>query len=740
MAKKKAPKEPREKSDKEKLLIRIRERAKAMFEHDKDNRLKALDDLKFLHVPGSQWDEQQVKDRGKRPCYEFNKLRVTTKRIVNDMRANRPQGKVRGVEDGDKDTAEVMEGLIRNIWNVSDGDTVIDYAGEYQVGGGMGAWRVSCEYSDDSFTQDIKVEAIKNPFCLYADPACSDPLKRDANDWVLTERISKSSYKDRWPEAQVIDFDDVDFDDDDDWMSDADQMVRICEYWWKEPYEKEIWQLADGKVIDRTDGIDPALIVKTRNVHCHKVMMCIASGNAILTEPTEWAGKEFPFIQIYGEWIVIDGKIYWFGLTRFGKDAQRSYNISNTAIIETVAAAPQAKYWATPDQAQGHTEQWAIAHKELMPFQLYNADPKTGGAPPQRMPGAEVPVALMQQAQIASEDIKAVTGIYDASLGKQSNETSGKAITARQMQGEIATFNFSDNMAKGIRRTWEILIDLVPKVYDTARTVRTLGVDGAEKYVKINTMVQDPSTGEVKPLNDLGTGKFDVTVTVGPSFSTQRQEASQVFSEMASTFPPLMQVAGDLIFKSMDVPYSEQIAERMKTLLPPQIQQQEADGKPVPPEAQAALAQADQAMQMVQQQGQLVQQAAAEAEQGKAEAEKAKAEVQKLISQLEIKKAQFDAHVAQVEAQMTLKDAQSASGEAQKGTQENRERLGQELQEAVLQMQQDFAQAQQGMLQTLAEIMSKQAPQIVVADPPKRKVVRMKVGNKLVEGEIQEVA
>lgn len=738
MPRKKAVAAPREKSSNEKLLVRIRERYKVMADADRDNRVKALEDLRFLHIPGEQWDQVQKTARGQRPCYEFNKLRVTTKRIVNDMRANRPQGKVRGVEDNDKDTAEVMEGLIRNIWNVSDGDTVIDYAGEYQVGGGMGAWRIDTEYADDSFSQDILIKAIKNPFCLYADPAASDPIKRDAEDWFLTEQISKASFETRWPKADVIDFDDVEFDDELDW--ETDEKIRIGEYWYKEPYDKEIWQLQDGKVIDAVEGLPPEIeVVQKRSVHCNKIMMCIASGHAILEGPTEWGGKEFPFVQIYGEWIVIDGKIHWFGLTRFGKDAQRSYNVSNTAIIETVASAPQAKFWATPDQAQGHTDQWAVAHKELMPFQLYNPDAKAPG-PPVRMGGAEVPVALIQQAQIASEDIKAVTGIYDASLGNQSNETSGKAISARQMQGEIATFNFSDNMAKGIRRTWEILIDLVPKVYDTERTIRTLGVDGAEKYVKINTMVPDPQTGEMKALNDLGTGKFDVTVTVGPSFSTQRQEASQVFTEMASTFPPLMQVAGDLIFKSMDVPYSEQIAERMKTLLPPQIQQQEADGKPVPPEAQAALAQADQAMQMVQQQGQMVQQAAQEVEQGKAEAEKAKAEVQKLISQLEIKKAQFDAHVAQVEAQMTLKDAQSASGESQKGNDESRAKLSQQLQEAITEMQKDFADAQQALMNTLAEVMSKQAPQVIVANPPKRKQVRVRRVNGELVGEIQEVA
>lgn len=595
------------------LLARIHRRVKIMMEADEDNRRNAIEDLKFLHIPGYQWDETTKKERGNdRVMYEFNKLRVTVKRIINDMRANRPAGKVRAVEDGDKSTANVLEGLIRNIWNVADGDTVIDYAAEYQVGCGMGAWRITTDYADDeAFDQTIGVDPILNPLCLYADPAAQDFLKRDAEDWFLLDKVSEETYKARWPKAQVIDFDaDVEFDDDDEWKEDG--KVRIGEYWWKQPYDKTILLLSNGETVDASTVTPEQLaeagiqVVKQREVRCYKILMCIASGNAILEGPTEWAGSQFPFVPVYGDFIVIDGKKYWSGLTRYAKDAQRSYNYSRTNAIESVALAPQAKFWATAKQAEGLTASWAEANKKNFPFQLYNADPVAPG-PPQRMGGADVPVALVQEMQISSEDIKAVTGIYDASLGAQSNETSGRAINARQRQGEIATFNYMDNMAKGIRRTWEILIDLAPKIYDTARTVRILGVDGAEDYAKVNTFVTDPQTGEQQALNDLSRGKYDVTVTVGPSFATLRQEAAEAYGEIAARDPNVMMAAGDLVFKAMDLPYAEQIAERYQALLPPPIQQMLGKGKAMPPEVQSAMAQVDQAMQLVQQKAQLVQ-------------------------------------------------------------------------------------------------------------------------------------
>ncbi len=706
------------KSDKQKLLERIRDRFTVMVDADRENRQKALADLKFLHVPGEQWDAVTKTARGPdRPCLEFNKLRVTAKRIVNDMRSNRPQGKVRGVEDSDKDTAEVMEGLIRNIWNVSDGDTVIDYAGEYQVGGGMGAWRIDTEYSDNSFSQDIKISAIKNPFCLYADPAASDPIKRDAEDWILTERITKAKYEANWPDADVIEFEEAEFDDSEEWQS--DDMVRICEYWWREPYDKTLWQLADGKVIDAAKDGEMALqagaqVVKERTTRCHKIMMCIASGESILEGPTEWAGAEFPFVQVYGEWVVIDGKTHWFGITRFGKDAQRAYNYSRTAIAETVAMSPRAKFWATPEQAKGHTEKWGESHQKGYPFLLYNADPKTPG-PPAMMAPTQVPVALIQESQMASDEIKAVTGIFDNSLGQQANETSGRAIQARQKQGEIATYNYADNMGKAIRRTWEILIGLVPAVYDTERTIRTLGVDGAEKYVKVNTVGIDPETGQQRAVHDLGQGKFDVTVTVGPSYATQRQEASETFIQIAQATPEIMQVAGDLIFKSMDVPLSEQFAERMKFMLPPPIQESLSDGKPPSPESQAAMAQADQMMQEVQQHGQMVQKAAEEAEKSVKESEAAKAEIQQIITDFEIQKAQFEVQVTKELAKIELAKVHFEAEKLQAGVElkqqahEAEQEVMGSAQEIVTKNLEDSANT----LTQLAEQFSKMAEQVM---------------------------
>jgi hypothetical protein len=655
------------KKDNQKLLEKIKGRWKAMSDADQENRREAMEDMKFCFVPGNQWDLNMKQERGQRPAYEFNKVRISVKRVINDMRANRPAGKVRAIEGGDKETAELYEGLIRNISNRSEFETITDYAAEYQVAGGFAAWRVDVDYADDDiFDQDIWVRGIENPYCLYHDPAAKDFMKRDAEDWILTERITHGEFERRFGEdAEKSDFQgDIEFDDED-WADEDD--VRIAEYWYKKPVTKELWQLQDGTVVDsesdEAEAIPPEAILKTREVMTNKICRVMASGQRLLTEPEDWAGRKFPFVVVYGEYIVVDGKTQWYGLVRHAKDAQRSYNVARTSVIENIAQAPKSKILATAEQVAGLEQQWQTAHKKNYPFMLYNSDPNAPG-PPQMLPGPSVPSGLAAEQQFASDDLKAVTGIFDASIGARGNETSGRAIYARQQQGEIATFNYQDNMSKAVQYTYEILIDLIPEIYDAEREIRVLGSDGAEDYKRINQVVMDYETMTAIRVNDITTGKYDVTVTSGPNFATQRQEAAETYSQLAQGNPEIMSIAGDLVFKSMDLPYAEDIGERLKFLLPPQVQESLGEDKEVPPEVQQMMAQAQEAMQMVEQRAQEVAQLEQQASESKSQADAAQSDIRAEIANLKAEKAEFEAHVAKQMAALVQKESQIIVKEA----------------------------------------------------------------------------
>jgi hypothetical protein len=733
-------------SDKhEDLLSRIRDRYKVMAEYDRENRLCAQEDFRFLNVPGEQWEPHVKSARGNRPMYEFNKTRVFAKRIINAMRMARPAGKVRAAENGDKQTADVFDGLARNIFNTSDFDTIMDQAAEYQVASGMAGWRVNTKYSTTTaFDQDIRIEAIRNPFSLYCDPGAKDLLGRDALDWIITEKISKKSYELRYPDADAVDWEGegAAFDDESDW--DDGEFVRIVEYWWKEPYTKKIVQLSDGTAVDAEDlvdqQLDPSLtVVKEREVKCMRVKMCIASGDAVLEGPTEWAGEEIPLVRVFGEYVMVDGKPSWFGIVRFAKDAQRSYNVSRTAIAETIAMTPQGKWVGTFDNFQGIEKEVAEAHEKNFPFLAFKPDKKTGIIP-SWMGGAQVPTGLANEAMMASDELKSIIGIFDASLGARSNEASGRAIQARQAQGDIATFNYQDNMSKGIRRTYEIVIDLMPRIYDTERIVRIIGQDQAEKFVQINAKKFNPETGKVDVINDLSRGTYDVVVTVGPNFATQRMEAMETYTQLAQANPQMWAIAGDLMMKNMDLPGSEQIADRMKFLLPPPVQQSLDQGAEIPPEVQMKMAQADQAMQAVQEQGQMVQQAATEAEGMKAEAEKAQTQVKVEIANLQKLKAEFDRDVAQQMQKFAEMQVRKDNDQVTQDGENEKAEMQLAMQTVMAEIRSMHADFMNQAMQTLVQLQQQTQPQVILHDPPVRKTGRMKKVNGEWIFDMQEIA
>lgn len=715
----KAPEAP-EKDRAKKLLEELRDNFKRSVDADRENRESFKEALKFCFVPGEQWEDSVKRARGpKRVTREFNETRVKVKSVINHIRSNRPTAKIRPVEEGDVETAEAINGLWLNIWNTSDADNVTDYAAETQVAAGMGAWMVRTEYADDgAFDQNIVIKAIRNPLQLYSDHACKEQDKSDARHWIYHTKLSKTEFEAKYGDADKVSFDASEFDDDTD-PNDDDESVWVAEYWRKEPVVKQIALLDTGETVEVTNPPQPK-IVRQRAVKTHKIVQYVCSANAVLEGPIEWAGKEFPFIIVYGEYVVVDGKTYWSGVTQVMMDAQRSHNETLSGVYETIALSPQAKYWSTVEQAKGVMGQWSQAIDENLQVMLYNNDPAVPG-PPVRVGGADVPAALMQASQMSRDSMKSVSGIFDASLGEVSNETSGRAIRARQDQGLVVTYNYGDNMAKAIGRTCKIVIDLIPKIIDTPRSLRILGKDGAEKYIQVNKF--DPMTRQV--VNDLSRGKYDFVVTQGPNFATQRQEAAETLTALSQTDPTLMQVAGDLIIKQFDYPMADEIAERKRMMLPPQILQAINSEQKQDPALMAAMAQVEQMQAQVQEQAAMVEQAAQEAQVEKAGAEKAKSEAQIAAANIKTQQAELAKQQAQFEKLVAETQVKLSQEQSVVSTDNDRQQLTAQVGQAIADVQAQAAQLMQGYAEQMAAIMqSMQQPQVVVANPPKRKVAR----------------
>lgn len=653
-----------ESSKKYEFLVTMRERFKLAQEADKSEREKIADDLRFYD--GDQWPEPYKTSRisKKRPCLVINLLPEKVDQVVGDQRQNRPGVKVRAVDKkADKDTAKIFEGIIRGIEYHTDAETSYDTAFENAVICGRGWFGLNVGYIDgNSFDQDIMFRRISNPLCVYSDPNAQDVNLADARYMFITKLITEEAFKRKWPDARMIDFEMIDetsLKDSTTWFLSAGKKLRIVEYWVKVPGYKWIAELEDGAIkeiketnpqkVNKIEDIDGVKIERRRKIKTDFIWCYLCSGADILEPATLWAGSHIPLIPVWGKEINIDGEVRHRGLVRHAKDPQRMHNFFESHAAEIVALAPKSPWLLTKDQLKGHESIWNSAHEENYPFMLYNH--KQGVPPPQRKDPGQIPSGAVERAQANKEAIKSTTGLYDPAIGAPSNETSGIAIRYRQKEGDTATFAYIDNLSRSIKRAGVLLIDLIPKIIDTPRIVRLINPDLSEEQIEVNRPLTEEERASaveggmsedmaaIEKMFDLSVGKYDVRVDVGASYTTQREEAAASMMQFIQYVPDVAPLLLDLIAKNLDWPGAEEMAERAKFLLPPelraQIRTEESEEEVVEPTEEVSEEGA------VPEEEALVMQVKLQQEQEKlrklkAEADKAEAEAAKIEAELNV--------------------------------------------------------------------------------------------------------
>lgn len=586
-----------------------------------DNFDKWLEDARFRN--GDQWPEKVKEYRTKagRPMMVVDKLNQYVRQVVNDGRMNRPAVKVRPIGDGgDVKVAEAFQGIIRHICDRSNADEAFDTALDCAVTGGFGFFRVATEYaSEGTFNQDICVKRIRNPLTVLLDPNFKNADGSDASYAFVVEEMPKDEFKARYPNAEFADWVTDTKKYADEWLS--DDTVRVVEYFRKEAVKKTLHLLADGTTADDETlqaalaaGILAPPIVETRELDSHKIKWCRLSGAEVLEE-NDWLGKYIPIVPEFGNESDIDGKVIYSGLIRNAKDAQSLYNYARTAYAERVALTPKAPFIAAVGQVEDF-EEWESANTENHSVLRYSPIDVSGTAlpPPQRQSPSDIPEGFARDMQLSEHDIQGSMGMYNASLGEKSNEKSGRAIMARQREGDTATFHYQDNQTRAIRYLGRILIDLIPKVYDSKRAIRILGEDGEAEMAEIDPNQPEATRKEGdKTIYNLNVGEFDVSVSAGPSYTTKRQEAVEIQMQLFQANPQLFQLIGDITVKNMDMPGAEEISKRLKAMLPPEIKQLEDDSES--PEVQQVKMQAQQMLDQASQQIQAAEQGIAERDQ-----------------------------------------------------------------------------------------------------------------------------
>ena len=610
---------PEDEDSKEKILDTMRKRMELVISAEAENRKSGLDDKMFL--AGNQWPTEVMAQRNidKRPCLTINKLPTFVAQVVNGQRENRPAINVSPTGDmGDPEVAKMYRGLIRFIERDCHADGAYDTAFDDAVTMGWGYFRIITEYeAPDSFDQVIMIQRVRNAFTVYMDPQTQDPTGRDAKWCFVSDMVPREEFRQKWPDAVEINYADGGIGEKyQSWITKDE--IRIVEYFEITTETKTLVKLSNGHVgwKDELDDITKGYLKKgtklwiedERESEVPKVMWYKATAVDIL-ECSEWIGSTIPVVRVIGNAIDIEGKVKFSGLIRHAKDPQRMYNYWRTAETELIALQPKAPWVMEEGQGEGHEDEWKNANVRNIPVLYYKGTSigNTPAPPPQRQPMAGIPAGVVQAATEAAQDMQATTGVrFDATVNERMIDESGKAIRELRRSGDIGAFNYLDNLSQSLRRCGEILVEIIPKVYNEARVVTILREDDKEEQVKVDphlmraTGEEKKKDGKTRRLFNPTFGKYGVTVTIGPSYATKRIEASENMMAFMRALPSTAALVADLLAAEQDWPGAEKIAARLAKTIPPQLMQ--PDMKDVPPPVQALLQSQDASLKQLNQQ------------------------------------------------------------------------------------------------------------------------------------------
>ena len=657
--------------DKE-LLQKARDQFAIAEEAQSQQTEEAQEDIRIYDGVGI-WDQRlrtarEGDPKGARPCLVVSDLAPRVHQITNDVRQNRPSIKVRPVDDNaDVETAEIFNGVVRHIEEQSNADIAYETGNFYQVVGGVGYFRVVEGFAKNGEGKELFIRQIANPFSVYMEPSL-DPVGSDITWCFITEDIPRKQFEAEYPAADCIGWEEGDGTDEwRKWVN--DDTVRVAEWFSLETKTKNVVKTRKGEMseddywaddkVRQTTGQDREEVMETREDKRKVCMWRKIVGNKVLKE-IELPITSIPVFRVPGEMLLVDGYQVFKGLVRDSRDAVRMVSYNFSAYVEAVSLQPKAPFVMAAGQDEGFEDMWDNANNENYSSLKYNPVDVNGqqAPPPQRSQPPMASQGLIQGLMIAKDALKDTTGMGAASLGQKGNETSGKAILARQREGDNSTYHFVDNLAKAIRQCGRVLIEWIPKVYSETKVARIIGEDGSSKQAYLDSgqkeavrQVRD-NNGKIRKIYNLGVGCYDVISTVGPGYTTKRVEMAEMMSQLFQAQPALVPILGDIFLGAQDVPGAERMAKRLKAMVPPQAlaAEEEDEQAEIPPQVMAQMQQMQQQMQQMQEAGAQLQQ---ENQQLKMEAGNKQGELQ-----IKAEANQIDAQRNQIAADKNNQDAQ----------------------------------------------------------------------------------
>jgi Phage P22-like portal protein len=548
------------------------------------NRVAALEAISFYY--GDQWadDIERARKAEYRPCFTLNKLPSILKQILNESRANPPAIEVEpGGGGATEDTAEAVQGLTRHVETHSEAKLAYENAMEYMTIGGFASWRVDHDYLPKSFDQEIYVNPIWNPFSVYWDPASQKPDKSDARFCFVTLDLGCEEHNAEYPNSELAGLNDFAGvgDQAPGWLSKGG--ARVAEYYTVESKNVTLVQLEDGTTAYEDEipkgakiAVDEAGEPIERDDIRKTAYLAHTNGVEWLKAKKKLPTADIPIITIFGDKLIVDGELRIKGAVEDLMEPQRMFNYDSSAIAETMALGTKAQWVATAEQIEPYKEIWKQSSSRNLAVLPYKFIP---GVPPPAKIATEPPIQAMSAVRMmAADDLRSISGVYDGTQAPNNGEESGKAILARRHQASQGNINYTGNLARGVKRTADILLGYFPVFYDKGRVFRILGTDRQPKNIAVHagrpeTLPTD-LPDDISGVFDLNVGNHSVTVSVAKSWDTVNQETLDMMLSLVEAEPNLAPILGDLIVGLMNFPGKQAFVDRLQKALPPNLQDQ----------------------------------------------------------------------------------------------------------------------------------------------------------------------
>ncbi len=575
-----------------------RDRLQISADANSENRKRAKAAMVFRE--GDQWDHDVITTASEdSPELTINLTDAFVRRVVNNIKQQRPRGKCHPVGDGaDVELAEIINGIGRHVEVRSEADIAYDLAAERAIDAGEGYFRIVAEYiRPDSFQKDLRILPIRNIFTVYMDPAAIMPSGADQDWCLISVKMKRQEYRRRYPNAANVNWNDVDREGSRlDWEDKEE--VRLAEYFRiREKPEKlylirgqggEEYTLYHSQLPRREDGrvvLDDAvarlaqrgLRIDDKRDSVKRSVEWFRLNGLLVIERQVIPGTYIPVFRVEGNAVDVDGRVRRRGMVQAMMDPQRMVNYGEVAKIKRLGLAPKAPWIAAEGQLDGHPE-WNDANQKAYSVLIYKPITIETNSlpimipPPTRQPPAQIEAGFSEFVQGMRSNLVAVAGMpNEPGQDEQGVVVSGRAIDRRQWLSDQSHFQYYEHLTQAIGQCWRVMLEWIPVYFSERRMQRIIGEDSTPQMVPINHPEEGEDGAVRRVKNDLSIGRYDVVMDTGPGYETKREEGAANLLDLAK-IPPLAELiaqrAPDLLFRAIDHPYMQELADRLMAATP----------------------------------------------------------------------------------------------------------------------------------------------------------------------------